>query len=145
MAKKNKHRTNTISAFELKQKFPSEKEAREHLEKLRWPDGPVCPHCHEHGNNSPVKDREGQYRCRSCRKFFTVRIGAIFERSHIPLHKWIYAFYQLQTARKGISAMHLSKEIGVSYKSAWFLLHHIREACDIRGVDLSGAIEEAHA
>jgi transposase-like protein len=64
-----------------------------------------------------------------CKEDFTVRTGTIFERSHVPLHKWVYAMYLLVTARKGISSLQLAKEIGVTQKSAWFMLHRLREAC----------------
>jgi transposase-like protein len=79
--------------------------------------------------------KEGFYRCNQCKEDFTVRTGTIFERSHVPLHKWVYAMYLLVTARKGISSMQLAKEIGITQKSAWFVLHRLREACG--GSDLS--------
>jgi hypothetical protein len=84
----------------------------------------------------------GFYRCNQCKEDFTVRTGTIFERSHVPLHKWVYAMYLLVTARKGISSLQLAKEIGVTQKSAWFVLHRLREACG--GSDLkklAGIIE----
>jgi transposase-like protein len=83
----------------------------------------------------------GWYHCGACRKKFTVRVGTIFERSHIPLHKWLYAMYLLVTARKGISSMQLAKEIGVTQKTAWFLLGRIREACGNDFSQLSGIVE----
>lgn len=72
--------------------------------------------------------KDGYYRCNACKLDFTVRVGTIFERSHVPLHKWLYAMYLLVTARKGISSMQLAKEIGITQKSAWFVLHRLREA-----------------
>jgi hypothetical protein len=84
----------------------------------------------------------GFYRCNQCKEDFAVRTGTIFEKSHVPLHKWVYAMYLLVTARKGISSMQLAKEIGVTQKSAWFVLHRLREACG--GSDLkklTGIIE----
>ena len=71
----------------------------------------------------------GFYRCNACKLDFTIRTGTIFERSHVPLHKWLYAMYLLVTARKGICSMQLAKEIGITQKSAWFMLHRLREAC----------------
>jgi len=84
----------------------------------------------------------GFYRCNRCKEDFTVRTGTIFERSHVPLHKWVYAMYLLVTARKGISSMQLSKEIGITQKSAWFVLHRLREACGGKDLTkLQGIIE----
>lgn len=108
--------------------FPNEEVARQYLEGRLWPNGPVCPEC-KSGENVGVRPK-GYYRCYTCDKLtFTVRTGTIFERSHIPLHKWVYAMYLLVTARKGISSMQLAKEIGVTQKSAWFMLSRLREAC----------------
>lgn len=129
----------TISTFQLFGMFPDAEAARVYIEARRWPDGAVCPHCHESARITPRK--AGFYRCNACKQDFTVRTGTIFERSHIPLHKWIYAMYLLMTARKGISSLHLGKEIGVTQKSAWFLLQRIREACGNDLTILSGIVE----
>jgi len=83
----------------------------------------------------------GWYWCSECREKFTVRVGTVLERSHIPLHKWVYAMYLLVTARKGISSLQLSKEIGVTQKSAWFMLHRLREACGSDLDKLQGLVE----
>lgn len=130
----------TISTFQLFKMFPDEETARTYLESRLWPDGVKCP------VYSAEKDRittrkSGYYRCNECREDFTVRTGTIFERSHIPLHKWIYAMYLLMTARKGISSLQLSKEIGITQKSAWFMLHRLREACG--GKDLKKRFSSA--
>ncbi len=85
--------------------------------------------------------KAGFYRCNQCKEDFTVRTGTIFERSHVPLHKWIYAMYLLMTARKGISSMQLAKEIGITQKSAWFVLHRLREACGSKIEMLKGVVE----
>lgn len=121
----------TISIFELMEKFPSEIEAKRYLEKKRWNSKPVCPHCNsEEKQYRFTKDGvEGYYLCSSCKKNYTVRTGTIFERSHVPLHKWIFAFYLVVTSRKGISSLQLSKQLGVTQKTAWFMLQRIREAC----------------
>ncbi|MDD9854922.1 MAG: IS1595 family transposase [Gammaproteobacteria bacterium] len=123
------------------ERFPDEAASRHHLERLRWAVHRDCPHCGAIDQSAPDKRRPGFYRCRGCRRYFTVRSGTIFERSHIPLRKWLFAIYLLQTNRKGISSLQLSKEIGVQQKSAWFLLHRLREACDIRAVRLDGIVE----
>jgi transposase-like protein len=100
--------------------------ARTYLEGRLWPKGPKCPACKTGDRITPRKG--GFYRCNACKEDFTVRTGTIFERSHVPLHKWLYAMYLLVTARKGISSLQLSKEIGITQKSAWFVLHRLREA-----------------
>jgi len=118
----------TISTFQLFEMFPDQETARLYLEGRLWPNGPVCPQC---ANTDRITTRKGGfYRCNACGDFdFTIRTGTIFERSKIPLHKWVYAMYLLVTARKGISSMQLAKEIGVTQKSAWFMLQRLREAC----------------
>jgi transposase-like protein len=129
----------TISTFELFAMIPDQETARVYLEQNLWPEGPKCPVC---GLGERITTRkDGFYRCNQCKEDFTVRTGTIFERSHIPLHKWIYAMYLLLTARKGISSLQLSKEIGIRQASAWFMLHRIREACGPDLKKLRGIIE----
>ncbi len=129
----------TISTFELFEMFPDQETARIYLEKNLWPEGPKCPVC---GLGERITTRkDSYYRCNQCKEDFTVRTGTIFERSHIPLHKWLYAMYLLLTARKGISSLQLSKEIGIRQASAWFMLHRIREACGPNLKKLRGIIE----
>src|SRR6202171_5555436 len=130
----------TISTFQLFEMFPDQQTARTYLEGRLWPNGPKCPVC---GLKERITVRkEGFYRCNQCKEDFTVRTGTIFERSHVPLHKWVYAMYLLVTARKGISSMQLAKEIGITQKSAWFVLHRLREACGGRDLKkLAGIIE----
>ncbi|MGA9917517.1 MAG: IS1595 family transposase [Paraburkholderia sp.] len=132
----------TISHYEFLKQFPDESAARTYLEARRWKGVPKCPHC---ANVDRVQVRKvvGYFRCLACKQDFTVRTGTIFERSHIPLDKWLYAMYLISTARKGISSMQISKELGITQKSAWFMLQRIREACG-NGPDggmLSGIVE----
>lgn len=89
-----------------------------------------------------VRKLVGYFRCLACKKDFTVRTGTIFERSHVPLDKWLFTMYLLVTARKGISSLQLSKEIGVTQKSAWFMLQRIREACG-NGLNNSSLLHKA--
>jgi transposase-like protein len=103
--------------------FPDEETARVYLESRLWPKGVTCPTCAGQDRITPRK--AGFHRCNKCQLDFTIRTGTIFERSHIPLHKWLYAMYLLVTARKGISSMQIAKEIGVQQKSAWFMLHRL--------------------
>lgn len=130
----------TISLFQLFEMIPDAEAARLYLEKRLWAEGPRCPVC---GKGERITARAGGfYRCNACKEDFTVRTGTIFERSHVPLHKWVYAMYLLVTARKGVSSLQLSKEIGISQKSAWFVLQRLREACGGRDLPkLKGIVE----
>jgi transposase-like protein len=123
----------TISTFELFAMFPDEETARVYLEGRIWPNGPVCPACQSGERVSALNvcttRKHGFYRCLSCGFDFTVRTNTVMERSKVPLHKWLYSMYLLVTARKGISSMQLAKEIGVTQKTAWFILGRLRESC----------------
>lgn len=116
----------TISMYQLFELIPDEGSARTYLEGRLWRDGITCPECK--GQERITIRKGGYYRCNVCKLDFTVRTGTIFERSHIPLNKWVYAMYALVTARKGVSSLQLAKEIGVTQKSAWFMLQRLREA-----------------
>src|ERR1700687_1108775 len=129
----------TISTFQLFQRFPDEPSAIAFLEKRLWPAGPRCPKCK--ATERVTKRKDGFYMCNACVFKFTIRTGTIFERSHVPLHKWLYAMYLLVTARKGISSLQLSKEIGITQKSAWFVLSRIREALGSDLKVLRGIVE----
>jgi len=129
----------TISTFQLFEMFPDQDSARVYLEGLLWPQGPRCPVCVT--SDKITARKGGYYRCRQCQEDFTVRTGTVFERSHVPLHKWVYAMYLLVTARKGISSMQLAKEIGVTQKTAWFILGRLREACGTDIGKLTGLVE----
>jgi len=129
----------TISTYQLFEMFPDQETARVYLEGRLWPNGVKCPVC---GIGDRITARKGgYYRCNQCKEDFTVRTGTIFERSHVPLHKWVYAMYLLVTARKGISSMQLAKEIGITQKSAWFVLQRLREACGDNLSVLRGIVE----
>lgn len=111
-------------------KFTDEDKAREYLESVRWPNGPTCPHCGEVENVHRLDDgahRKGLLYCRSCRGQFSVTVGTAFERSHVPLTKWVMATFLLCSSKKGISSHQLSRMLGVTYKTAWFMSHRIRE------------------
>lgn len=129
----------TISALQLIKMFPDADSGRKYIESRLWPHGAQCPCC-ESGERVSVR-QGGYYRCNVCKKDFTVRTGTIFERSHVPLHKWIYAMYLLVTARKGISSLQLSKQIDITQKSAWFVLQRLREACGDDSTVLKGIVE----
>ena len=114
--------------------FHDEDAARAHFEALRWPHGPVCPHCGTVGNATEMKGRStrpGLYKCKEavCRKPFSATMGTLYERSHIPLHKWLLATHLMCASKKGISAHQLYRMLGFgSYRTAWFMAHRIREA-----------------
>lgn len=130
----------TISAYELHRRFPDAESARKYMEARRWGTTPTCPSC---GIFEPIYRLKmvGFYRCPGCKLDFTVRTGTVMERSHIPLDKWLYTFYLVMTARKGISSLQLAKEIGITQKSAWFLLQRIRQACGNHSTFLTGIVE----
>src|SRR5258707_446758 len=111
--------------------FSDEEAARRHLEAMRWPDGPICPHCGSVGNATELKGkstRPGVYKCKDCRKPFTATVGTVYERSHIPLHKWLLATHLLCAGKKGVSAHQLWRMLGFgSYQTAWFMAMRIRE------------------
>jgi transposase-like protein len=109
--------------------FQSNEVARGWLEKLRWPEGPVCSHCGTVNRAYKIK-KAGWYRCgdRECRKDFTVTTGTVMERSHIDLTKWLMAFYLMSSSKKGVSAHQIHRALNLDYKSAWFMCHRIREA-----------------
>jgi len=122
-----------MTPVELSHKvYHDEEAARRHLEKIRWPDGkPTCPHCGVVDQSRPLNGNSmgpGWYYCEACKDKFTVRTGAVYERSHIPLHKWLLAFRLLASSKKGFSAHQLSRTLNITYKSAWFLAHRVREA-----------------
>jgi transposase-like protein len=111
--------------------FTDAEKARVHLEAINWPDGPFCPHCGEAENVHRLagkSTRAGLIQCNSCLKNFTVTVGTVFERSKVPLNKWLLATYLLSSSKKGMSAHQIHRMLGVTYKTAWFMCHRIREA-----------------
>src|SRR5215471_16474558 len=112
--------------------FHDDAKAREWLEARVWPNGAVCPHCgctSEHVTKlEGGKHRPGLYQCNGCREQFTVTVKTVFERSHIPLTKWLAALFLLTASKKGVSAHQVHRSLGISYKSAWFMMHRLREA-----------------
>jgi len=119
--------------------FQDETKAREYLEAQRWPDGVICPFCGQIGAAKALPATgalgAGWWHCGDCRKKFTVRVGTLYERSHVPIHKWLYATHLLCSSKKGISSHQLSRMLGVTYKTAWFMSHRIREGMKPTGTD----------
>ena len=132
-----------LDTVAILQRFPNAEAARVYLESRRWKDGqPKCPQCE--GTDRITKrrgSRKGFYICRPCKLEFTVRTGTIFERSHVPLHKWILAVYLFLSSRKGVSSVQLGKHLGVTQKTAWFMLGRMREACKGDLSKLRGIVE----
>ena len=114
-------------------RFKNDDAARKHLESIRWPRGPICPHCGGTERNSRLEGeshRPGLLFCGDCRAQFTVTVGTVFEDSKIPLHKWVLATHLLCASKKGMSSKQLERMLGVTYKTAWFMTHRIRKAME---------------
>src|SRR5213078_194147 len=126
-----------LTLDQIQSRFSTDDAARAYLEEIRWPNGVVCPHCKnadqkriwEIKSNEAAKIRAGLYQCAECKKQFTVTVGTIFEDSHIPLRKWLVAWYLLCSSKKGISSLQIQRMLGLgSYRSALFMMHRIRYA-----------------
>ena len=149
---KNNKPSRDLTLIQVIRLFSTEEKARKYFENLRWPDGPNCPHC---GNadsariykvtpNKPKKIRPGLYKCGECKEGFTVTINTVMEDSHIPLNKWLIAFYMMCASKTQISALQMQRHLEIgSYRTAWFLCHRIRFALrDVMPDDkLSGTVE----
>jgi transposase-like protein len=130
----------TKSVLEAKA-FHDEAAAYRWVEARVWPDGPICPHCGGVDRISPMKGKStriGTYKCYQCRKPFTVKVGTVFESSHVPMRFWLQAMYLLCSSKKGISSNQLHRTLGVTLKTAWFMTHRIREAMRAVGLEPMG-------
>jgi transposase-like protein len=122
--------------------FQNAEKAREYLEAQVWPNGRVCPHCGVIGEHYPMQgktNRAGLYKCFACREPFTVTVGTVFEHSKVGLHIWLQAVYWMNASKKGISAKQLERMLNVTYKTAWFMAHRIREAMSGHGKGMLGS------
>ncbi|MDE0152491.1 MAG: IS1595 family transposase [Gammaproteobacteria bacterium] len=137
----SKRKAETISIVQLMQMFDTEERAIEWLEQVRWGGTPTCSHCGGTEKISRPKSKPFTYWCKSCRKNFTVKTGTVMHSSKLDTRHWVVTLYYMLTARKGISSMQLSKELGVQQKTAWYLLQRIREACAEDGGKLFGVVE----
>jgi transposase-like protein len=120
-----------LTLVEIQQRFSTAEKAREYLEAVQWPNGPVCPFCGEQtriGVLNSATVRPGLKKCYACRKQFTVTVGTVFEDSHIKLNKWLIAVYLMCASKKGMSAHQLHRMLGITYKTAWFMFHRLRFA-----------------
>ena len=143
--------TEELNLVTLAQEYSDEDSARALLESLRWPNGPICPHC---GFNEVYtiaarssrsgKARKGVYKCAACRKQFTVTVGTVFESSHIPINKWLLAVFLMGASKKAMSAHQMHRMLKVTYKTAWFMCHRLRFAMEqenLEGGKLQGTVE----
>ena len=122
-------------------RYRNEEAAYRYVELIVWPNGRVCPHCGVIGNSALLKGKStriGVYKCRACRKPFTVKVKTIFEKSHVPLHIWLQAMHLMCSSKKGFSANQFCRILGVDFKTGWFIGHRIREAMKDDGSDPIG-------
>lgn len=128
--------TSAMAPLCLQSQLIDEEKAREVVERTRWPEGPVCPYCHCRGravrlasvSGSKHGVREGTWRCKACRRQFSVTVGTVFEHSHVPLRKWLYAIRLVETGSSELSGHQLERILGVSYRTAWYVVDRIRQA-----------------
>ena len=130
-----------MTILELMRRFPTEDAAREWFEQQVWPKGRYCPHCGSTETFENPASENRPYRCRACGQHFSVRIGTVMERSKISLQKWAMAIYLHLTSLKGVSSMKLHRDIGVTQKTAWFMLQRIRKAWESDDAPFTGPIE----
>ena len=124
----SKQKPEVLSLYDFFKKFPNEDAARDFFENKRWANGKYCPHCGSYSVSECKDAKPMPYRCKDCRKHFSVRTGTTLEESRLPLQKWLMAIYMMTTARKGIPSTQMARELGITQKSAWFLAQRIRES-----------------
>jgi len=129
------------SIYQFMARFPDEETASRHVERMRWGDAPVCPHCGDDKVSERKNHKPMPYRCRKCRRHFSVKTGTVFAQSNLPLHKCLLAMHMLTTAKKDIPGTQLARELGVTQKTAWHLAHRIRAMLEQNGDMLAGQIE----
>ena len=136
-----KTKVTTLSVYQFLKKIPDENAAKTYFESLRWSKGRYCPHC-KSTNTVEVKNAKPQpYRCKDCRKHFSVRTGTVLSCSNVSLHTWLLAAYLMNTAKKGVSSCQMARELGVTQKTAWFLCMRVREIWSNPTASFSGTVE----
>ena len=123
MANKNQFPTTLLAAIQY---FSAEENCIEFFSPIRWPNGPVCPECGETGDSVYYLTNQKRWKCRGCKKQFSIKVGTIFEDSPIPLTKWFPAVWLICGAKNGISSYEIARALGVSQKTAWFMMHRVR-------------------
>lgn len=119
-----------MSSMEFFEMFPTEEAAVEWFEKVRWPEGHHCPHCHSKDTYEVASNKPQPYRCRAkgCRKYFSATVGTVLASKKLPVRKWLYAMYLMSSSKKGLSSLQLARELRIAPESAWRLGHNVREA-----------------
>ena len=140
-----KHFRKGLSFVELTRMFPDDETARAWVEKIRWPEGLVCPHCDSSRVAYPVTHKTMTHRCKDCRKWFSVRTGTVMQSSKLGLQVWVIAVYLLNTGLKGQASMKLHRDLGITQKAAWHLAHRIRESWEKQGGMFDGPAEADEA
>ena len=130
-----------MTLVQLTEMFPSEEEARKWFEANIWPDGRVCPYCGSGWTREARHRNMPIYRCGDCREYFSVKTGTLMHKSHMSCRKWVYAIYLHLTSLKGVSSMKLHRDLGITQKTAWYMLQRIREAWDSKSPPFSGPVE----
>ncbi len=137
-----KYYRETISVMELNDMFPDEKSVVQWFEETRWPNGRHCPRCGSVVTKDVPNAKPMPYWCRGCKSYFSVRTGTAIEHSRLPLRKWVFAVYMYVTSLKGVSSMKLHNDLKVTQKTAWFMLHRLREAWAKSGIEpMAGPVE----
>lgn len=136
----SKRTATTLSLFQLMKIFPTIDSAVQYFEGIRWQGRPICAKCHDDGKITPQR-KTGTYWCGKCRSYFTVFTNTPLERNKIDTRMWLFATYLVLTARRDISSHQLSRELGITQKSAWYMLHRVRKAYEDKSVLLSGLVE----
>ncbi len=130
-----------ISLIEVVERFNTEEKVEAWFIQQRWPNGIACPKCGSLNVATVASRKPSPFRCRDCRKHFSVKTGTVLHSSNIPLRKWAIAFYQYSTNLKGVSSMKLHRDLGITQKSAWHMAHRIRETMAVDGNRFSGPVE----
>jgi len=123
----NSNKPEIMSAWNFMARFPTDKDAREHVERMRWSDEPICPHCGSRRISRIVNEKPQPYRCKDCRKHFSVMTGTVFHSTNLSPRKCLYAIYLMVIAKKSISSCQMARELGCTQKTAWYLAQRIRE------------------
>jgi transposase-like protein len=136
-----KAKVETLSLYQFIKRIPDEQSARKYFENMRWRKGVYCPHCKSTNIVHVQNEKPQPYRCKDCRKHFSVRTGTVLMASNIPLQKWLLAAYLMNTAKKGVSSCQMARELGTTQKTAWLLCHKIREIWTTPSSPFTGEIE----